>query len=384
VRLVIAPDKFKGCMEAAAVCQAIASGWRSADPSAELDLCPMADGGEGTAAALLAACGGRLIRRRVTGPLPEMSIDAAFALLADGQTAVVEMAAASGLALLAACDRNPLATTTFGAGELMAAAAQSGARRIIVGLGGSATMDGGIGALQACGLPVLLQDNEPVCDSEPLTGADLEKVVFIKHGRGGKVDRIAIEAACDVDNPLCGPQGAAAVYGPQKGATPDQVNWFDRQFRRIAQRTGTQAVAGQSGAGAAGGLGFALAAFLGATLRPGIELVIEQARLEERLKTADLCITGEGKLDAQSLRGKTAVGVGRLCKRLGVPCVALAGSVAGGLELAAEGINAGFCICDGPMALPQAMADAPALLSQTAANVARLIHATRRADRSGR
>jgi len=330
----------------------------------------MADGGEGTVAALAS----RIVNRTVTGPLPEMKVDAAFGFLPDGTTAVVEMAAASGLALLKFDERDPMRTTTFGAGQLICAAAEMGAKKIIVGLGGSATMDCGIGAAQACGLPVLLEDGEIVADTEPLTGRDLEKVVFIKHGRGGKVDRVGIEAACDVNNPLCGPNGAAAVFGPQKGADSEQVKWFDQQFARIARRTGNQAIADLPGAGAAGGLGFALAAFFGAKLRPGIELVIEATGLERRLRGADLCITGEGRLDGQSLGGKTVVGVARLCKRLGVRCIALCGAIGEGAEgVLSQGITACVSISDGTMEPAEAMTRAEELLADAADNLARAI-----------
>jgi glycerate 2-kinase len=255
---------------------------------------------------------------------------------------------------------------------LICAAAEMGAKKLIVGLGGSATIDCGIGAAQACGLPVLLRDGQTVVDSEPLTGRDLESVLFVKRGRGGKADRLTIEAACDVSNPLCGPHGAAAVYGPQKGATPGQVKWFDDQLRRIAGHTGNETVAELPGAGAAGGLGFALAAFFGAELRPGIEIVIEATRLEDHLRGADLCITGEGRLDAQSASGKTVAGVARLCRKLGVPCVALCGAIGEGAEcVLAAGVTAYHGICDNSSGFPDAMNRAKELLADAAASLAR-------------
>ena len=371
MRLVIAPDKFKGCLDAAAVCAAIARGWRRPDPGAQIDECPIADGGEGIVSALVAATGGKIINRRVTGPLPEMKVNAAFGILGDGKTAVIEMAAASGLALLKTEDRNPLLTTTFGTGELMCAAAEMGVEKIILGIGGSATIDCGIGCAQACGLPVLMEGGEPVSMTEPLVGGDLARVLFVKHGRGSKVDRVAIEVACDVTNPLCGPNGAAAVFGPQKGATAEQVAWFDQQLMRIAQHTGNLAAAETPGAGAAGGLGFALAAFFGAHMRRGIEIVIEATGLERRLNGADLCITGEGRLDSQSLSGKAAIGVGRLCKRLGVPCIAIVGAAGEGAERAAEeGIAKYVAISDG-LELRDAMDRAETLLVDSAAELAR-------------
>jgi glycerate kinase len=373
MRIVLAPDKFKGSLDAIGVCNAIANGWRTVDPDSQFDLCPMADGGEGTVAALVAATGGRIVSRRVTGPLPEMKVDAAFGFLGDGQTAVIEMAAASGLALVPPDQRNPMATTSFGAGELMSAAAEMGAKRIILGIGGSATIDAGIGAAQACGLPVLLEGGELLADTEPLTGADLEKVVLIKHGRGGKVDRVAIEVACDVTNPLCGPNGAAAIFGPQKGATPEQIIWFDRALAQLAQRTGKTAVAQLPGSGAAGGMGFGLAAYFGAKLRPGFEIVAEAVHLEDRLKHADLCITGEGCLDHQSLSGKTAIGVSRLCKKLRIPCIAVVGSAGAGADRALEeGIESFHPICDGTVTMEQSLSRAAELLSAKAAQIARL------------
>ncbi|HUB25358.1 MAG TPA: glycerate kinase [Tepidisphaeraceae bacterium] len=372
MHIVVAPDKFKGSLSAAKVCDGIAAGWRTVDADSTLDLCPVADGGEGIVLALVGATGGRFVTRRVTGPLPEMKVDATFGILGDGKTAVIEMAAASGLALIPVDQRNPAATTTFGTGELMAAAAEMGAEKIIVGLGGSATMDGGIGAAQACGLPVLLADGEPSAETDPLTGADVEKVVFIKHGRGGKVDRAKIEAACDVTNPLCGPSGAAAVFGPQKGATAEQIGWFDRMLRRLAERNGKTSVAEMPGAGAAGGMGFGLAAFFGATLRPGFELVASAVRLEDRLRSADLCITGEGRLDGQSISGKAAIGVARICRRMNVPCIAIVGSAGDGVERTrAEGIDEYFAISDGGVGVEHSMSRAAELLKATAVKAAR-------------
>lgn len=378
MKIVIAPDKFKGSLSAAAAADAIAAGVRRAIPGAQLDCCPIADGGEGTVAALVAATGGQLVTRRVTGPLPEMRVDATFGFLGDGQTAVIEMAAASGLALLKPDERDPMATTTFGTGELLVAARELGATRCILGIGGSATVDGGIGCAQAAGLPVLLADGEPVSPTEPLCGRDLDRVLLIKHGRGSPVERMQITVACDVTNPLFGPTGAAEIFGPQKGATPDQVRELDALLRQLAGRTGKLAEAQQPGAGAAGGLGFAMLAYFGATLRSGIETVIDATNLRERLAGADLCITGEGRLDTQSLHGKAPIGVARLCRELAVPCVALAGSLGDGLApLRDAGLLAWFSICDRPMDLARATQEAPALLERAAENVARLVHHAR-------
>jgi glycerate 2-kinase len=373
LRIIIAPDKFKDCLTAPQVCSAIAAGIRHVDPSIEIEECPVADGGEGTVAALVAATGGKIVRRTVTGPLPEMKVNAALGMLGDGNTAVIEMAAASGLALLAPQDRNPLHTTTFGTGELLNAAVELGATHVILGIGGSATVDGGIGCAQACGHTIILQDGEPVSLTEPLVGADVERVVMVKRHRGEKTDRVKITVACDVTNPLFGMNGAAPVFGPQKGATPAAVQQLDAALRELATRNNKLDLADQPGAGAAGGLGFGMLAFFGAQLRPGIDIVLQATNLAERLKHADLCLTGEGRLDSQSLSGKTAIGVARLCKSAGVPCIALGGSIDPDMEAAlAEGLNAWFSICDGPMSLENAMGSAHELLSRAAANLLRV------------
>jgi glycerate kinase len=221
-----------------------------------------------------------------------------------------------------------MATTTFGTGELLMAAVEAGVKRIILGIGGSATVDGGIGCAQACGLPVILQGGEPAAMTEPLCGRDLDSVVLIKHGRGSPLERIEIVVASDVTNPLFGENGAARIFGPQKGATQEQVAWLDSALRRLSERTGKLEVAMRPGAGAAGGLGFGMMAYFGATLRPGIEIVMDAVALRQRLAGADLCITGEGKMDASSLAGKTPVGVARVCRELGVRCVAVVGTLA--------------------------------------------------------
>ena len=372
MRIVIAPDKFKGCLTAPQACDAIARGVRRADPSAQIDLCPMADGGEGTIDALMAATTGQFETRAVTGPLPEMTVRATFGLLGGGRTAVIEMASASGLALLKPEDRNPLNTTTFGTGQLLVEAAKLGVGEILLGIGGSATTDAGIGCTQACGLPVILDGGAPVAPTEPLCGRDLDSVVLVKHGRGSPVERVKITVACDVTNPLYGPNGAAFVFGPQKGATPDQVRQLDDSLRRLAQRLGRTDVANAPGAGAAGGLGFGMLAFFGATLRPGVQIVIDAVDLRGRLKGADLCITGEGRLDAQSLSGKAPVGVARLCKVLGVPCVALVGAKGEGADAALdEGIRSIHPIQDGSMPLEESLRNADRLLSDAAAEAVR-------------
>jgi len=377
MRVVIAPDKFKGSLTAREACAAIAAGIRRVDPQAELDLCPMADGGEGIVDALVEATGGEFVTRGVTGPIVDMKVEARIGVLGTSptkeKTAVVEMASASGLALLRNEDRDPFHTTTYGTGQLLLEAAKLGAGRIILGIGGSATVDGGIGCAQACGLPVIMEDGAYADGREPLVGADLERVVLVKHGRGSPIERVKIVVACDVDNPLVGPNGAARVFGPQKGATAEQVEKLNEWLKRLAERCGKMEEAGMPGAGAAGGLGFAMLAFFGAELKRGFEVVAEAVKLRERLDRSDLCFTGEGKLDASSLNGKAPIGVGRLCKERNVPCIALAGSVeAEQSALQAQGISMAKAISTGSIGLEESMRRGRELVADAAENAFRL------------
>lgn len=374
MRIVIAPDKFKGSLPAREVAAAIAEGIASANPLIEIEQIPMADGGEGTVEALVEATDGRLIVCRVTGPLPGMKVDAAFGILGDGETAVIEMAAASGLHLLKPDQYGPMKTTTFGTGELLVAAAAIGVKRIILGIGGSATADGGIGCAQACGVRFEVDRGVTVGETDrPLTGAD---VAFADPSKepdnlpAQLLRGVKIEVACDVDHPFIGTRGAARVFGPQKGATAEQVEQLDRALEHLSMRVPWGFDLRETpGAGAAGGLGFGMMAFFGAKLRPGFEIVAEAVRLEERLKGADLCITGEGRLDASSMGGKTAIGVARICKRLGVRCVALVGSIGEGAERAlGEGVSAYRAIGEG-MSLEDSMRQARGLLVMSAAEV---------------
>ncbi len=345
----------------------MAAGVRDADPAAEIDLCPMADGGDGTADVLLAAIGGRRVQQRVTGPLPERAVDAFFAVLPDG-TAVVEVAAASGLALLGAGDRDPLRTTTFGTGELVAAAASAGARRVWLALGGSGTVDGGLGCVHACRFTVLTTDGEPTPLTEPLCGRDLDRVLMVKHGRGEVTAGVEVVGLYDAVNPLCGPAGAARVFGPQKGASPAAVDWLDGQLRRLSQAHPD--AANLPGAGAGGGMGFAVAAYFGGSLRSGFDVVAEAVGLAERVRSADWCLTGEGCLDATSGGGKTVGGVGRLCRAEGVRCIAVVGSVVGGTALPA-GVNGARALIEGDVTVRGAMARAGELIRVRTAEAVR-------------
>jgi len=356
MKVVIAPDSFKECLPASQVAAALAAGTLEAHPQAAIDLVPMADGGEGTVEAMVSATGGRFITVDVFGPLGE-EIRARFGMLgtagepglpgmlgvtaavarAEGDeeaacsdTAVIEMAAASGLQLVPSEKRDPRRTTTYGTGQLILAALDAGARDIIVGIGGSGTVDGGAGCAQALGVKFVDAQGHPcVCG---LAGGGLMDVAGIDMtGRDGRLDDARIGVACDVANPLTGPDGAAAVYGPQKGATPEIVEQLDAALAHLAEvirRDVGVDVETLSGAGAAGGLGAGLVAFASAGLESGVKIIAEAVQLERRLVGADLCITGEGKLDGSSRSGKTTFGVADIAARIGVPVICVAGQVA--------------------------------------------------------
>jgi len=373
MRILLAPDKFKHSLTAPQVVDAMAIGLRRACPTVQIDACPMADGGEGTVQALVSATGGRIVSHHVTGPLPDTKVNATFGILGDGKTAVIEMAAASGLALVPPLQRNPLHTTTYGTGELMLEAARLGVEKIILGIGGSATTDGGIGCAQSCGLPVSLDNGEPASVTQPLTGADVRRVKRIQHGQDNPLKHVQITVACDVTNPLFGPTGAAAIFGPQKGASPEDVQQLDAALEQLARRNHKLEIAQMPGAGAAGGLGFGLAAFFGAQLCSGIELVMQAADLPARLQTCELCLTGEGRFDGQSLSGKTTIGLARAAKAAGVPCVVIAGSLEASPQAYAQGVTALLPITTGPMTLEEAIANAGVLIANAAENALRLV-----------
>ena len=378
MRVVVAPDKFRGSLSAREAAHALAVGVRAADPVADVVEIPMADGGEGTAEALVAATGGAFHEVAVSGPLGDRVV-ARFGLLGDGRTAVLEMASASGLALIPADRRNPLIASTFGTGELFLAAVAAGARRVVIGIGGSATNDGGAGFARALGYQFLDADGLPVGEG----GGALDRVARVDASRRDpRLTGVAVEVACDVDNPLCGPRGASAVYGPQKGADAETVARLDSNlahFADVVERDLGLSVRDIPGAGAAGGLGAGLVAFASGRLEPGISLVIRTVGLAERLKGADICLTGEGAIDASSAYGKTAVGVARLARSLGVPTLALAGNLGPGAEsVLAEGVDAVFSLCPGPVTLEAAVANATAWLARAAEQAVRAFLAGRR------
>lgn len=369
-KVVIAPDSFKESLSALDVAQAIERGFRQIYPAAHFVKLPMADGGEGTVDAMVAATGGEIIDVQVSGP--EGKPTAAFyGLLGEGETAVIEMAAASGLHLVARDERDPRVTTSFGTGELILAALESGVTSIILGIGGSATNDGGAGMMQALGAKLLDEHHQELKPG----GAALAQLAHIDLSQlDPRLQQVKITVACDVDNPLCGELGASAIFGPQKGATQAMVQELDlalHHYGTLLEQTTGRAVLHSPGAGAAGGMGAALIGFLDAELRPGIEIVIETLHLEEAMRDADLVITGEGRLDSQSIHGKTPIGVARVAKRHQLPVIAIAGSLTRDYQIVHQhGIDAAFSVIDRIVTLPEALADAAHNLEVTARNVA--------------
>jgi len=345
MKIVISPDKFKGTLSAQDVSKAIEAGLKRALPSAQVVIVPVADGGEGTVDAVLAAAGGSRHRVVVTGPLGN-STKAEFGILSDG-TAIIEMAQASGLWLVPVEERDPTVTTTYGTGELIEAALDLGTERLIIGIGGSATNDGGVGAARALGIRFFKKDGSEI----GLGGRELVKITKIDaSGIDPRVKRSRLLVAGDVKNPLYGPQGAAHVFAPQKGATEEQVILLDQgliNLSKIIEKDLGVDVSRLPGAGAAGGLGAGLVAFLGATIESGVDLIIKAVGLENKMKDADLVITGEGQIDLQSAFGKAPVGVARLAKKHSIKTVAIAGRLGEGYEkVLEEGIDVIFSLED--------------------------------------
>jgi glycerate kinase len=372
VKIVIAPQAFKGSIDALQVARAINKGVKCVVPSAITVIKPMADGGEGTAQTLVHATGGRIMATEVTDPLGGRVI-AHWGILGDKVTAVIEMAAASGLSLVPPRKRNPLYTTTYGTGELILAALENGCRNLIIGIGDSATNDGGAGMAQALGARLL----DSGMTSLPFGGAALAKLKHIDitclDTRLANCDFVV---ACDVTNPLCGAHGASAVYGPQKGATAEMVKKLDAALAHYAdviqQDLGVK-VKDMPGAGAAGGLGAGLIAFLNAKVLPGIDVVIQATGLTEDLKDADLVFTGEGKIDNQTAFGKVAVGVAKRAKTFGLPVIAIAGEIADGHRVVyQQGIDAVVSISPGPISRNQSVVEAERLIIDAAERAIRL------------
>ena len=387
MRIILAPDSFKGSLSAEQACDAMRLGVLRAAPSAETVSIPLADGGEGTAEALVAATGGRMCEVPATGPLGER-LTGRLGLLGDGRTAVLEMACVSGLPLVPPEKRNPLHTTTYGTGELIAAAlsaleragAPAGQRRVLVGIGGSATTDCGAGMAQALGARFVDGQGQEIRD--PMTGGRLAEVARVDlSGLNPRLREARIEVACDVDNPLLGPRGSAAVYGPQKGATPEIVRQLEANLAHaigIIERAVGRAVRDVPGAGAAGGLGAGLLATLDAELRPGVQIVLSACRFSERLLGTELVLTGEGRIDAQTAFGKTISGVARAARAAGVPVIALVGAIGPGTETLYElGLTSVFTIVPGPVTLEEAMAGGQTMLADAAERAVRAFQAGR-------
>ncbi len=387
MKIIIAPNALKGSCDASAAARAMARGLRRVAPRAELVEIPVADGGDGLLELAIQAMGAERIPARVTGPRLA-PVTAALGWLPRRRLALIEMALASGLALLTEEERDPCLATSLGTGVLIRAALDLGAETLVVGIGGSATNDGGIGMASALGWRFLDRDGQPLTPN----GASLSALACIDgSGRDPRLAHVRILAACDVNNPLTGPQGASAIYGPQKGASPAQVRALDAGLAHLADlvagwdQTGQDSRRDQPGAGAAGGLGFGLQAFCGAHLRPGAELVLDILDFDARLAGADLVLTAEGRLDGQTLSGKAPARVAARARRLGIPCIVLAGGLGADLERLAEvGISAAVSLCPGPLALAEAMARAEEGLADTAEQVLRIFMAGRAARPRGR
>ncbi len=373
MRIIVAPDSFKGSVSALGVAEAMARGIHAVFPAAEVIKVPIADGGEGTVDALVAATGGRHMHTEVRGPLGE-PVRAHWGISGDGATAFIEMASASGLPLVPKDRRDPRITSTSGTGELMKAALDAGLRKLVIGIGGSATNDGGTGMARALGARFLDADGHDL----PEGGAALARLARIDlSGLDPRLAEASVLVACDVDNPLFGPRGASAVYGPQKGASPDMVQELDAAlgvFAGVAQAATGRDIALLPGAGAAGGLGAGLLFFTPASLRPGVAIVLETTGFEALVQGADLVITGEGRTDFQTAMGKAPVGVAAAAKRHGVPVVCLAGGLGDGAdEVLRHGIDALATTVPQPMSLEDCMGQGAALVEAAAARACRLV-----------
>ena len=373
MKIVIAPDSFKGSLTALQVAAAIEVGLRRVFPDAAIEKIPMADGGEGTVQSLVDATGGQILTAQVLDPLGN-SINAQYGVLGDGVTAVIEMAAASGLTLVPEDERDPCITTTYGTGELIRAALAQGCRKLIIGIGGSATNDGGSGMAQALGAKLLTASGAQI---EPGGGALAELNSIDLSELDSRIAETETVVACDVNNPLTGEEGASHVYGPQKGATPEMIEMLDANlahFDKIVQRDLSKSVGNVPGAGAAGGLGAGLMAFLNASLKSGIEIVTEATELSKRFADANLVITGEGQINFQTVFGKTPVGVGKVAKTHNIPVIAIAGSIADNSDGVYDaGIDAMIDIVPEPMTLETAIENATTLIETAAERAGRMV-----------
>lgn len=377
MHIVAAPNAFKGSLNAVEAAESMKNGILAALPQCRVTCVPVADGGDGLTEVMLHGLGGERIEIEVAGPRMK-TVVAPYCFVPSRNLAVVEMARASGLALLPKSMQNPMETTTYGTGEMILAAMARGATRIIVGIGGSATCDGGIGMATALGYRFLDDSGRPV---KPV-GSALGAIAAIdRQNIDPRIDGLSVAAACDVTNPLTGPDGASVVYAPQKGATPDQVAHLDAglvNLARVIQRDLGIDIADMPGSGAAGGLGGGLHAFLGAELKPGIDLVVDVMELKAHLDSADLVFTAEGQIDVQTRFNKAPAGVARMSKAARVPCIAICGGIGEGVDAVYDiGIDAVFSICGGPQSLSEAIQSAGELLTQRTEQVVRAFLAGR-------
>lgn len=368
MKIIIAPDSFKESLPAHEVASAIAKGVRLAAPNANIHCVPMADGGEGTVLAIAQSTHCKLMQSTVQNAMGD-PVTATWAITNSG-TAIIEMASAAGLEQIPPQNRNVLCANTFGVGQLILEALNQQARHIILGLGGSATNDGGAGMAAALGIQFMGKNNT-LLKPHPKDLTRLEKIDF--SGIDPRLSQISFTLASDVNNPLCGPHGAAAIFGPQKGATPEQVLLLDQVMANYADITAAtlgKDMRHEQGAGAAGGLGFAGLSFLKARFRPGVEIVAEFAGLAQLIENADLVITGEGKLDEQTLQGKTLAGIAALAQQHNVPVIVIAGTLGNNYQaLYSKGISAAFSLCNGPMSLQEAMQKASCLLQDRSRDI---------------
>lgn len=372
--IVLAPDSFKESMTAKEVCEAMERGIRKANSQIRCIHVPMADGGEGTMQSLVDATGGRVYSKEVVGPLGN-NVVAEYGILGNGEIGVIEMASASGIHLVDSEKRNPLITTTFGTGQLIKACLDKGVKKLLIGIGGSATNDGGAGFIQALG-GRLLDENG---DDLSYGGGALAKLHTIDLSNlDERLKYVSVEVACDVNNPLCGKEGASYVFGPQKGATREMIEILDQNLSRYAEVIKEQLgkdVISKAGAGAAGGLGAGLMAFLDVKLKSGIEMVIEYANLEEKVRDADMVWTGEGSIDFQTQYGKTPLGVAMIAKKYNKPVIALAGRVGNDIDvLYDKGIDAIFGIMRGVTSIEEALVKGPENVEKTSENIIRLLN----------
>ncbi|MDK2799261.1 MAG: glycerate 2-kinase [Clostridiales bacterium] len=372
MKIIIAPDSFKGSNTTIAVANTIEKGIRKVFPDAEIIKVPIADGGEGTVDALVLGAGGEFKEKTVTGPLGE-KLTAKYGVLKNG-VAVIEMAAASGLPLVPEDKKNPLVTTTYGTGELIKAALDDGCKQIVIGIGGSATNDGGMGMAQALGVSFKDKDGNELGSG----GGELDKLATIDiSGLDPRIKDTEIIVACDVSNPLCGERGASAIYGPQKGATPEMIKQLDanlRHFAGIIKEQLGQDIIDVPGSGAAGGLGAGLIVFCGAQLKSGIETVLDVVNVDKDLPTTDLVITGEGKIDGQSVYGKVPVGVGQRAKKYNKPVLAIVGDIGDGASAVYDhGVDGIMSTVNKAMPLSEAMQRSTELLEDAAERVMRII-----------